>query len=227
MNEGFPGSGLVGSSVAFVGALAILPSYVEWLVKILAVVGAAAVGALGVGFLVRRLGKWLIFREVPRPVLNLFRALGGIAAGLAIWTMVFSPGGSGLFGGGGSVLGGKGTESQSGIQFTTAPLSKAEPAAPLTNSLPATPVLRIVILGGARVAGQRFYALEGQKNALTLSELKKVIREQHQAGVRNIELLIYQNSVARNHPAVRDLEKWAEQNDLTVSKPPTKGEIPQ
>ena len=99
-----------------VAVAAILPSYVEWLVKALAVVGAAAIGALLVGALVRRLGRWLIFRDVPRPVLLLFRGLGGVAAGLAVWVMVSSPGGSGLFGGGGAVFGGKGTGSEIGKQ---------------------------------------------------------------------------------------------------------------
>ena len=84
--------------------------------KVLAVVGAAAIGALLVGALVRRLGRWLIFRDVPRPVLLLFRGLGGFAAGLAAWVMVSSPGGSGLFGGGGTVFGGRGTGSDAGKQ---------------------------------------------------------------------------------------------------------------
>jgi hypothetical protein len=206
--------------------LAILPSYVEWLVKALAVVGAGAIGGLVVGAFVRRLGKWLIFRDVPRPVLLLFRGLGGVAAGLAVWVMVSSPGGSGLFGGGGTVFGGKGGEAGTDKQTTGA--SRPEPGLPLTTEVSRTPTLRIVMLGGSRVVSDRFYLILGQKDAKTLGELKKLVKDQQKtAGLRNIELLIYENSVARNHPSVSTLEKWAEQNDLTITKLPTKGEIPQ
>jgi hypothetical protein len=203
---------------------AILPSYVEWLVKALAVVGAAAIGALLVGALVRRLGRWLIFRDVPRPVLLLFRGLGGVAAGLAAWVMVSSPGGSGLFGGGGTVFGGKGTGSDVGKQTPEPAVNEPGTSLPLISRAPA---VRIIMLGGARVSGQRFYLIEGQKEPRTVEELKTILKEQQKAGVRNIELVIYENSVARNHPAVKSLEKWAEQNNFTITKLPTKGEMPE
>ena len=83
------------------------------------------------------------------------------------------------------------------------------------------------MLGGARVSGQRFYLIEGQKEPRTADELKTILKEQQKAGVRNIELLIYENSVARNHPAVKSLEKWAEENNFTITKVPTKGEMPE
>jgi hypothetical protein len=224
MFDGLPcGLLLVGAGSP---VLALLPSYVEWLVKMLAVVGGGAIGGLVVGAFVRRLGKWLIFRDVPRPVLLLFRGLGGIAAGLAVWVMVSSPGGSGLFGGGGSVFGGKGGEA--GTDKPTTGASSTGPGIPLAAEPSRGRTLRIVMLGGARVVGDRFYQIEGQKDARTLSDLKKLAKDQQKtAGLRNIELLIYDNSVARNHPAVRTLEKWAEQNDLTITKLPTKGETPQ
>ena len=205
-----------------VAVAAILPSYVEWLVKLLAVVGAAAIGALLVGALVRRLGRWLIFRDVPRPVLLLFRGLGGVAAGLAAWVMVSSPGGSGLFGGGGAVFGGKGSDI--GKQAPEPSVNQPTTSLALISRAPA---VRIIMLGGARVSGQRFYLIEGQKEPRTVEEMKTILKEQQKAGVRNIELLIYENSVARNHPAVKSLEKWAEQNNFTITKVPTKGEIPE
>jgi hypothetical protein len=217
---------LAGLPLFGLSTAAILPSYVEWAVKVLAVVGAAAIGGLAVGFFVRRLGRWLTFREVPRRVLTLFRGLGAVAAGLAVWSMVFSPGGSGLFGGGGDVFGGKGSASGAGKQSVLAATSSSEPAASSAPASNLRPALRVVMLGGARVIGQRFYLIEGQKQPLTSSELQKVIKDEQRAGLRNLELLIYENSVARDHPAVRDLEKWAEQNDFTVTKLPTKGEMP-
>jgi hypothetical protein len=86
--------------------------------------------------------------------------------------------------------------------------------------------LRITLLGGPRVLDQRYYLLETPKEPRTFAELKSIIKARQQAGLRGIDLLIFENSVARNHSAVKELERWAAQNDLTVSFPPTRGEIP-
>jgi len=213
---------LSGASLVGVSVLGILPSYIEWLVKVLAVVGAAAICGGLVGFVVRRLGRWLTFREVPRRAVMLFRALGAVAGGLAVWTMVFSPGGSGLFGGGGDLFGGKGVATGKTPENSAA--STPEPAASIVPVADKRSTLRIVLLGGPRVAADRFYQIEGQAQPLNLVEVKKLLKAQ--VGLHNIELMIYENSVARNHSAVRELEKWAEQNELAVTKLPSKGEIP-
>jgi hypothetical protein len=206
-------------------ALAVVPFYVETFVKLLAVVGGAAIGWLVIGFLVRRLGKVFLYRDVPRPAMLLVRSLGAVATGLLVWTMVFAPGGSGLFGGGGSLFGEKRTGT--GKENPPAAMAKGtETASPAVDSVQRR-TLRVTILGGQRVVDERFYLVEGDKEPQTLAQLKTIIRERQQAsGLEAVELLIYENSVARNHPAVRDLEQWAKQQNLTVSLPPTKGEIP-
>jgi hypothetical protein len=204
------------------GPLAVLPWIVEVVVKLLAVVGGAAVGGGFVGFVARRMARLVARRDVPSRPMTALRGLGGIAGGWAIWLMVFSPGGSGLFGGGGSLFGERGSAASGG----------PEPAALDTtgNIVPPTEggtTVRVTVLGGPRVVDSRFYLVEADSKAHTLVELKKIIKDrQGKSRVRTIELLIYEDSVARSHAAVGDLERWAGQNDLTVSMPPTRGVIP-
>jgi hypothetical protein len=90
--------------------------------------------------------------------------------------------------------------------------------------------LRIDILGGTRVKQERFYVLEGNTEPLTLSEVRKAIQarrqEPEQPPLKGIVVLIYGTSVARDHPAVKNLVKWAEENRLSVTFPPTSGAAP-
>jgi hypothetical protein len=206
--------------------------------KGLAVVGGAAVGGLGSGLLFRLLVRFVIHRPASPTALRLIRTLGAVALGLAVWLWVSSSGGLGP-GGGGWFGTGAGTRQ--------APLAKSEPApsadttpTPDTAPLPLRPpdsqsrsahdTLRIEILGGARVQQGRFYLLEGNKEPLTLDEVRKAIQtrqqEKDKPPLKGIVILIYGSSVARDHPAVRNLAKWAEQNHLSVTFPPTNGAAP-
>jgi hypothetical protein len=204
--------------------LAVLPFFVEIFVKLLAVVGGAGAGAWVVGFVVRRVKKWLGRREPTGVIGRSLRFIGAFGGGLLVWFMVFAPGGSGLFGGGGSLFGEKGKGAVSSLPGDTLRTSTREPAAPSGGGH--APAMRIILLGGTKVAQERFYLIEGEKEAHTLAEVKAAIKERQGAGMNAIELLIYENSVAKSHPAVKDLEKWARDNNLTVSEPPTKGEYP-
>jgi hypothetical protein len=70
------------------------------------------------------------------------------------------------------------------------------------------------MLGGSQVHDQRFYQIEGDPQPSTLVEVGPRILDKHCQG---IEVVIHPSSVAQEHPAVRELEKWARQNHLTVS----------
>src|SRR5438270_12502161 len=76
------------------------------LLKILAIAGGAAVGALGSGLLLRLVAKLSLGRKVPRIPLRLVQVFGGATLGVAVY-WAFGPGGSG-FGGDGSGFSGKG-----------------------------------------------------------------------------------------------------------------------
>jgi hypothetical protein len=209
------------------------------ILKGLAVVGGAAVGGLGSGLLLRLLVRLVVHRPVPRKALLLVRLLGGLALGWAVWIWVSSTGGLGPGWGGWLGTGGGGGQ---------APVAKTEPG-PVAEPIPApnavTPkpappdspmnlvapnALRIEILGGARVQQERFYLLEGEKEPRTLDEVRKAIQTRQQEPgkppLKGIVILVYGSSVARDHPAVKNLAKWAEGNHLSVTFPPTNGATP-
>src|SRR5579871_234553 len=106
----------------------------------------------------------------------------------------------------------------------------ARPPVPEPPLAQASDTLRIEILGGARVKDERFYLLEGEKEPRTLTELRKIIQARRQEPdkppLRGIVILIYAASVARDHPAVKTLVKWAEGNGLSVTFPPPDGAAP-
>jgi hypothetical protein len=90
--------------------------------------------------------------------------------------------------------------------------------------------LQIEILGGARVHEERFYLLQGDKQPRTLAEVRKAIQarrqEQDKPPLKGIIILLYPSSVAQDHPAVKNLEKWAKENRLSVTFPPPGGAAP-
>jgi hypothetical protein len=194
---------------------------VEGFVKVLAVVGGAALGFIGIGLLIRFFGKRVGAAKAPRHMILIVRLLGGLVAGWLVWLMVTAPGGSGLFGGGGSLFGGRGTGEGTDDHTQTMQTSFASTARSSTPSTGAS-ALQVVILGGKRVTEGRFYFVEGEKMALTLEELKQLIQDRHSQNpaLQEIEIKLYQNSVASEHWAVTNLERWATKNQFTVRRPP-------
>jgi hypothetical protein len=203
------------------------------LIKALAVAGGAGLGAGATGlvlrFAARRFKDSGRTRKVGRPIGLVLRALGAVAAGLAVWLWlsVFESGGTGLFGGqGGSDFGGKGAqgdESQADSVPDGAGPKRSDRRPPVRKEK-----LQVTMLGGKRVTGGRFYVLEGESSARDLKDVKKTVKDQQQAGVKTIEILIYEDSVARTgeHGAIRDLTDWAKENGFTVTLREMPGEIP-
>jgi hypothetical protein len=192
----------------------------ETLVKLLAVAGGAAIGATSVGLVVRIFGRLLGVHSRPKRALVVLRALGALTAGWLVWLLVFGLGGGGLGGPGGLGKGGghadiPNTTGRAGA-LSTPQAETREPAKSLS----------IVMLGGARVQDSRFYLLVGDNIAYSLPELKNHILARRSEGLRAIEILIYDNSVATDHAAVRSLEQWAGENDLTITWSRVAGELP-
>src|SRR5438105_4817405 len=111
-----------------------IPDLGLMLVKLLAVVGGAAVGAVGCPWFARLLVRFTTGQKLPARVVTAFRVMGGLALGLLVWTWVFSVGGEGGMGGSGGGWwpfgqgGGKGSVAQKQVETTPAP--KKESAAP-------------------------------------------------------------------------------------------------
>jgi hypothetical protein len=183
------------------------------LLSVLAVTGGAAAGGVGAGLSTRLAGKFFRVRA-PRPALIMMRLLGAGAGGLAVWLWVFGTGGGGWGAGGGSVFGGKGAgEGEKTFIATT----KSRQAVPSATTTAASDTLRVIMLGGERVKDQRFYRIEGEAEPKTFVELKQDIKARQQAAkLKTIEIVVYEDSVARDHPTVRDLSDWAGQNGMAA-----------
>jgi hypothetical protein len=191
--------------------------------KLLAIAGGFMIGGLGSGLLFRGAAKLALARQVPRPMMVIVRLLGGVAAGLAVYVWAFGTGGSGLGSGAGLGSGGQG-------QPVSTLASNPSADRQTDGNQPGSDVLRVVMLGGDRVASPRFYLLEGDKEPRTLPDLQKAIQarqdEKDKPSLKSIEIVIYEDSVAQDHPAVRDLERWARQNDLGVTLSKPRGTLP-
>jgi hypothetical protein len=92
----------------------------QWVLRILAVAGAAAVGGLTIGLITQGLSRLLTTRPVPRIPLNIVRVLGAIVCGWLAALLLFGGGPGGIGGGGGwSLFGGAGGGGSTGKETAT------------------------------------------------------------------------------------------------------------
>ncbi len=181
------------------------------LMKLLAVAGGAALGYVVLGGLLRFLGRFVFRKQLPRPADVGVRLLGAATCGLLVWLWLFGVGGPGGWGGTGGWLpgGGPGGGGQpSGDTKGKAP----EPAPPARGE-----ALQVELLGGDDVKEQRFYRIEGESQALTFADLTRAIAERRakQPSLAVLRIVLRENSVDSNNPAVTQLKKWARESGLT------------
>jgi hypothetical protein len=180
-----------------------------FVVKVLAVVLAAGVGGW--------VGYWItpfLGGRKSRPVVILvFMAVFG----LAMWLVLTNVGG-GLGPGKGPGAGGSGT----GSDGTAKPGPTGRGPGADTRPQPSEK-LRIQMLGGERVHDQRFYVLD-HEGPRSWSEMQEVLaaRLQREPRPEVVEVVIYQDSVDKDNPAVQQLVNWVKENKLkvTLSFPP-------
>jgi hypothetical protein len=186
-------------------------------IRLLAVVGGAALGAGALGAAVRFVGKRLGAREgPPRRLFALVRLLAAVAAGWVVWLFVFGTGGPRLGGPGGFGSGGG----------TGPPAAEGPAPAPQRAAATRDQNLVVIMRGGDRLEDGRFYRVEGESAARTLGELKELIRKRQAEGLSEIEIRVYDTSVASGHAAVADLRDWADRHELRVTVQPFKGDAP-
>ena len=80
----------------------------------------------------------------------------------------------------------------------------------------------MTVLGGEDVRDGRFYRLDDDPAAKTFPELKAAVLARKAAETRKTALWLLfpeQHAPARDHPAVIQLDRWAEQNGLDVVRP--------
>jgi hypothetical protein len=171
----------------------------QFLLKVLAVAGGAAIGFFATGLFLKVAGRFFFRRKGRLPAYNLVRSLGMVAFGFLVYLWAFGAGGAGFGGAGGWwPFGGKGG---------TVDKEKDVPDR----------VIQIRFLGGKDVVEQRFYLIDQEKAAKNwdelVSELKK--RQQADSRLKALEVVLYQGSIDRENPAVTRLEKWARENRLS------------
>lgn len=199
--------------------------------KFLAILGGAAVGWFGGSVSTKAMGVALKRKQMPQPVRRMNQTLGGLLLGIATGMWVTGEGGGG-FGFGPGMGSGPGGSEPTSMEQQTAPM----PATPSVQEgdkggEPLQPItLRVTMLGGGQVRDQRFYQLEEEATPLTLAGLRDTLlerRRQKQRGIlKGLEIVITPESVAKDHPAVRELEKWARENDLRVTMSFPRGDQP-
>jgi hypothetical protein len=197
------------------------------LVNALAVAGAAFLGGLLTGVAVQLMVRGVTLSRVPRWILWALRVLGGVAAGLLVYTLLFRTGlGGGLggiwgFGTPGSGQGHAGTGE--GTVATTRETSPAPDTARADRSTAPAGVgaLRIEVLGlwnGKPIDDGRVYRVEGEEERHDLAGVERLIEERKQAPspLREIDVVITRDSPAQDKPLVQDLVSWAQRNGLGV-----------
>jgi hypothetical protein len=199
----------------------------QTVVRVLAVAGGAAVGGLLAGAIVGLLVRKVARRQPPPAVRTFFRLLGGLAGGLAVGVLLFTRfgGDGGWFGGGGGTGPSKG-----GLASTHASVHSPDAASdksPAQPTQPAPKSVRVVMLGGDLVRNGAAYRVDGEPQARTLADVRHVIEQRMAADppITALDIVVYDNSVARESAPVDVLERWARQNGLTVNVITTPGDV--
>jgi hypothetical protein len=208
-------------------------------IRVLAIIGGAAVGAFLTGFLTQVIVRGYTGKHVPRWIVWTLRIVGGLAIGWLVYLLVFSQGTS-LFGGFGG--GGTGKDSGKDRGHETSPAVTAPKDAPLVDkdrpkddaSSPSdkSTVLTIEVLGDAPLrqmvsSGRlssldpdRCYRLAGDDptKLLTLKEVKGLIevRLKHDPPLKRLELVLYKDSPQKQVSRVAELKKLADSEMLLV-----------
>ena len=205
-------------------ALPILPgdNLGDWLLRGLAVIGAAAVGGFGAGLIVQISARLTTTRQVPRPVLRLIRLLGAITCGLLAAYALFHSGGPG---GGGSGEGG-GKDAGKGLHL----INESKDVAPKDKPKDTYPAelksMQITVLPSK---DGRYYRIGDEKQALTFAEVKERVafRRAQAMPFERLIIVVYEDSPDQNTPIVQQLKTLAQDNSVTPEISEPKGKAPQ
>ncbi|MDW8266296.1 MAG: hypothetical protein RMJ52_13310 [Gemmataceae bacterium] len=178
------------------------------ILKVLAVVGGAAVGGW-LAAIVAQTATGPLVRQLPRWLDRCVRLTGAGLLGGLVYLWVFGSGSGGI-GGSGSGYWPFGAGGQAGGTAVTPPTQPASPP-----SSPSPEPLRITMRGGREAeADQRFYHVS-ERGALTISELTAELQRRSPPPVY-VEIIIEQRSVDRDSPAVAALRQALRERHLEV-----------
>jgi hypothetical protein len=182
------------------------------IVKILAVIGSGAGGALGLGLLAQLLLRTMTTRKPPRWSVQTIRLLGGVICAWLVALWLFGGGGSGIGGTGGLGFGSGEGQGEGKKAVETQKKNGGTTEAPSGESM------QIVVLGRANltesdIRAERWYRIETAEapRMLTFEEVRRAIRnrQREQPPLRRIEIVLYKNSPDERVPIVSQLRMWA------------------
>ncbi len=186
----------------------------DWVLRVLAVIGAAALGGFGAGLLLQVSARLLAAQKVPRPILQFVRVLGAITLGLVVAFLLFRSAGPGGWGGPGGSGGLFGSGSKDGGE--PADQSPKDTPPPKDKSDTEGATLPIEVLGDKPDPERRFYRFQGDKQLRTLAQVSEYLsaRQKEQPPLANVDIVLYINSPDRDKAIVKDLEELLRSKSL-------------
>jgi hypothetical protein len=176
----------------------------------LAVVGAAAIGGFGLGWLARLVARLMVAKPLPRWATQVLRVAGALTAGCITWLLVFGSGGPGFgfgSGGGGWPFGG----SEPGRNGSETKPARETSAAEPDDSIMGAGAVRVEVLGDRPEERIRFYRVEGTKDRLTLDQVRDAVRERKKQAppLKAVVIVLYRDSPDEPKAQVQDLLELA------------------
>lgn len=194
-------------------------------VRFLAVIGAAAAGALLISGCCQVVVKLLFGQKLPPWPLWGLRVLGGVACGWLVALWLFGGGGGGIGGEGGYSLGGGGSATSDKDPSASIKSEKKRDEKDNSDGPTAAPseTLTVEVLGDSplkKVAKSetfdrsKRYRVAGEPGLRSLEEVRKRILGRREAGppLKRLEVVLYLDSPDRQGSPVAELVGWA--NDL-------------
>ena len=188
----------------------------------LAVGGGFLAGYAAVGVAAYLLDRRLTGGKSPEGMHKALRMLGGIAGAILVALLVFRDGGGGPGDGPGTTAttgAGSGPGTGKVAAKTTDPATTPKPPEPPRTE----EVVRVTVLSGADVVGEKFYVVEGHGEKLTLDEVKRSLAERKAATAKSLAVAVV--LAARTDPdgsGVRSLIGAAQDAGYAVKLPQAK-----
>jgi hypothetical protein len=192
----------------------------QWVLRILAVAGAAAVIGFGAGLVTQGLSHLLTTKAVPRFPLNIIRILGAVVGGWLAVLLLFG-GGPGGFGGGGgwSLFGGGGGSGGTGKEQPASATGRENGPRDTKKTSPGEGVTLEVEVLPKRDA-YRVRTPDGGSREFDFEHLTEYLLEQKKATPPVTAIQVSPGQSDPNAPAVTRISTWAGNNGLKAVTPP-------
>jgi hypothetical protein len=197
------------------------------ILRLLVACAAAFVGWLVVPPLVRGVYRLAFHKPLPGPAATVTRLVGGLGLGVLVFFLLPLGFGSGSGSGTGTGNGNAAKDGKGGIDSGKTKDDKEGVVRP--DVLPGERVQVEMIVAERYNRGKpdkRYYLIEGKEPPKTLDEVKAFLKD-HKDKIKEMDIIIWGNSVADDHKSVTDLYNLRESKefpDLRVYKPKGYGE---